>query len=881
MPRNHPRATTVSSVSSLNFSAPKRTIRVLHHRDPPQVALMPKTSASLPCFVRPESEEASKLRVSRLSQQESKSSSATTSKSTKSVHSGISSRRRLEISAQTAGKSILKAPSENITAWTAEEALKNRVSQLENAFKTKNFPEPEQPQNVLDESVDSVLQRLVLEDKKVSSKVSNSVARLSSPRREHKPHCSNDIGHTHQPIVKVDSTDSALEDEKIARKVSNSVRRLSSPHRDHKPHCSNDVGHQPAVQVDIVDSAMQKMLLEDAKIARKASVRRLSSPHRGHKPHCSNDVGHINQRTVEAAYPSKAKAQSMRKSIGSPTKSTVRPAAIKRKVQMDPQPNFSRVDVRSAITESSELLKEVKSWYKELERDSSRPAEKQEVAPIRRPTAARRADFEKAEKKRRANLEEDDLRTDIESLRKEVKRLTKKIAHKSDKKRSNKHKSVDVKENRPKSRSSIEKINQYSKNVALEAAHYFETESNQQNQNLTVRTLQDLVIRRPLSFQSGPRIVISPKPVLSRVSNVQFATFEHQLSEPEAPKTPERPLRELQIFQNQLQTRDEQVSTDQVVVFSAACQTSPPQVFNIFAQTEEIVVRKRDTMVSVAVQSSPEAKILVSDLQVQTEVVQVRTVATETIFSPPPVNKVLDIEPEVTKVPNVGPAGDSVLPQEVQEKTKNKEPSRLSGASLSPILEVSSSNASPDFIVSPLTTPKASLVIPDSSKSDQSESSPEVKNKQKHSSPPKTVAFADLPLLLRLRSPSLRVKLPDFRRRFPRQDGSKSDSSESSSDNDDETVTKSNEPLTSEIHTSSESRSASPTSTASSIEFTTSSSAAFIPKAPIAIPAYQMKRIRSLAAKMAPKLLEHSASDDGELSEGQVWPLPNKGTKKI
>jgi hypothetical protein len=65
---------------------------------------------------------------------------------------------------------------------------------------------------------------------------------------------------------------------------------------------------------------------------------------------------------------------------------------------------------------------------------------------------------------------------------------------------------------------------------------------------------------------------------------------------------------------------------------------------------------------------------------------------------------------------------------------------------LSPIMEVRSEN------ISPLVTPRDQLLsIPESSRSPMP---PEKK--------PKIVAFADLPMLLRLRSPTMRFKVPNY-----------------------------------------------------------------------------------------------------------------------
>jgi len=118
---------------------------------------------------------------------------------------------------------------------------------------------------------------------------------------------------------------------------------------------------------------------------------------------------------------------------------------------------------------------------------------------------------------------------------------------------------------------------------------------------------------------------------MSRLSNVHFTTFEHRSESLPAPLV--KALKPA----DRVQTRDEQVATDVVLISNSSCQTSPPKLISIFAQTEHIVVSKEQRMVSVAVQSSPEIKTVSADHQVQTDVVQFRSVAIETTleFSEP------------------------------------------------------------------------------------------------------------------------------------------------------------------------------------------------------------------------------------------------------
>jgi len=84
---------------------------------------------------------------------------------------------------------------------------------------------------------------------------------------------------------------------------------------------------------------------------------------------------------------------------------------------------------------------------------------------------------------------------------------------------------------------------------------------------------------------------------------------------------------------------------------------------------------------------------------------------------------------------------------------------------LSPIMEVRSEN------ISPLVTPRDQLLsIPESSRSPSSHLPPVPAEKQSEKKP-KTVAFADLPLLLRLRlrSPTMRFKVPNYGSKWKRQ----------------------------------------------------------------------------------------------------------------
>jgi len=124
-----------------------------------------------------------------------------------------------------------------------------------------------------------------------------------------------------------------------------------------------------------------------------------------------------------------------------------------------------------------------------------------------------------------------------------------------------------------------------------------------------------------------------------------------------------------------------------------------------------------------------------------------------------------------------GPEGDAPLMKSEQE------PKIPHSGILSPIIEVASSNISPN-LVSPLTTPKVHLTIPETSKSDHSVSpvTPDKTPEKKHKSPPKTVAFADLPLLLRLRSPTMRFKIPNYRSKW--QENLRTDSVASTSEDD-------------------------------------------------------------------------------------------------
>ncbi|XP_065343697.1 uncharacterized protein LOC135941869 isoform X2 [Cloeon dipterum] len=558
------------------------------------------------------------------------------------------------------------------------------------------------------------------------------------------------------------------------------------------------------------------------------------------------------------------------------------------RVEMDRLPNFSGVDVRSAIAEGNDLLKEIKSWHKTLEKASvSQPvAECRKLesggVPIRR--TSKRAYLVEATVARRGDLKkktnsELDLRTDMESLKKEVKHLSKKIARKSERKHSKKDKELKGDQLKDNETGKLQ-VPAAIKNQLI-STHSHEPEPLKSK--LSVAMLQDLTIKRPLAVQSGPRIVISPKPLLTKVSNVHFATYKHKPAAAVPDNEKSLPHNQLALKMIHLSKENAAVATDAIPVSTTGCQTSPPpRVFNIFAQTEEVTVRTRRTMVSVAVQSSPEVKAPCSDLEVQTESVHVNTVGTETTSDDQPVTLKVADEVEERLQTQVGPSGDAT--SVFMATSHNNDPSedktqelfKPSRISLSPILEVPSTNISPD-IISPLTTPKASLVIPETSQSDQSVVSSDAPKQEPLEKRPKSVGFSDLPVLLRLRSPSLRMVVPSFTRSALAKRASAF--SDLSTDDDDDDATRNNELLTSEVQTSSASRSTSPTSTASSIEFTTSSSAAVGPKAPLSIPVYQMNRVRSLAAKVAPKLLENSTSD-GELSEGQIWPLPRVDFKK-
>ncbi|CAB3375362.1 Hypothetical predicted protein [Cloeon dipterum] len=292
------------------------------------------------------------------------------------------------------------------------------------------------------------------------------------------------------------------------------------------------------------------------------------------------------------------------------------------RVETDRLPDFSRVDVRSAIAEGNELLKEIKSWHKTLEKASApRPvAERRKPesggVPIRRNSkradlVARRGDLKKK------TSSELDLRTDMESLKKEVKSLSKKIARKSERKQSKKDKEGKGDQLKDNETGKLQ-VPAAIKNQLI-STHSHEPEPLKSK--LTVAMLQDLIIKRPLAVQSGPRIVISPKPLLTKVSNVHFATYEHKPAAAVPDNEKSLPHNQVAMKMVHVSKENAAVATDAIPVSTTGCQTSPPpRVFNIFAQTEEVTVRTRRTMVSVAVQSSPEVKTPCSDLEVQTEI---------------------------------------------------------------------------------------------------------------------------------------------------------------------------------------------------------------------------------------------------------------------
>jgi hypothetical protein len=237
-------------------------------------------------------------------------------------------------------------------------------------------------------------------------------------------------------------------------------------------------------------------------------------------------------------------------------------------------------------------------------------------------------------------------------------------------------------------------------------------------------------------------ISISPQQKISKLANVRFATFAHEPQEAAIEKAPPS----VPEPSKAIETCDREVSTDPVPVSSLECQTSPQQLVHIFTQTEQVDVSSKTETKSVAVQSSPESKTAV---HVQTEEVSVKSVAVGTV--PEEINPTkgdiiilscLRIQIWLLVVEELGPAGDASCstPKEIHLPTGN----------LSPILEVRSEN------ISPLVAPREQhSSIPEISASPSSLQIPVEKKA-------KSVAFADLPMLLRLRSPAMRFKIPNY-----------------------------------------------------------------------------------------------------------------------